>query len=480
MTLDNMVELRQTLLRQKLVDGKLLNRIINEIGVADPQKLVEVLQQRSLLTSYQVERLRAAEPTGLNIGPYRILYLISAGAFGEVFRAVDHTSGAAVALKVLRDEFRCDDETVRSFYREAELIKNFDHPHIAKLLSFGLDEESNRHYIALEFIEGGSLRSFMRVRGKIEPPEMMRMAIEMIDGLRYALEQGVTHRDIKATNILLSATGEVKWIDFGLGGKVLPNGSFSVEQRTIDYAGLEKATGATEGDPQSDIFFIGLIFFEMIAGFKGIDEPENKADRVRRSRFKEVRTLGNNNRYPAPLTAIIDRMTRYSPADRYASYDSLLRDLKDAKVQIDREISGIEPEPEPPRVMIVHRSPKTRDLLKIKLPELGYQAVLMENLERAMTIFKLKPADCLVIDLDSVRREEVADCVKVVAAAGTSSILFLVNDGQKDWIPRGSGCKMAAVKKPLQLGPFYLGLKKLKSPGRTTRPIENAKSSDAG
>ncbi|MGL4465512.1 MAG: serine/threonine-protein kinase, partial [Planctomycetia bacterium] len=206
---------------------------------ADGRELADRLQRRGLLTSFQIQKLERGEKNGYFMGRFKLLYMVSAGTFARVYRGIDSTTGAGVAVKVLRTRHTVDPEAIRRFEREARLTQPFDHPNITRTLEVDQDALGGAYYIAMEFVEGGNLREFLGIRKTISPAETVRMGLGMVDGLRYALSLGVTHRDIKPTNILIASSGAVKWVDFGLAGVVEGQGqkqNFSTEQRTVDYA----------------------------------------------------------------------------------------------------------------------------------------------------------------------------------------------------------------------------------------------------
>ena len=138
------------------------------------------------------------------------------------------------------------------------------HPNIVPIYDVASDGRS--HYLVMEFIEGWNLRDLVKIRTKIEPLQATQLMMEMVEGLRYAFEQGLTHRDLKLNNVLVTSSGQAKLVDFGLAAldenfgedlnDDMPN------TRTIDYAALERATGVRKDDTRSDIYFMGCIFYQ--------------------------------------------------------------------------------------------------------------------------------------------------------------------------------------------------------------------------
>ena len=135
---------------------------------------------------------------------------------------------------------------------------------IVEILAVNQDPASGQYYLAMEFIEGGNLREILNIRKKLTPRESLRIISDAANGLGYAYAHGVTHRDIKLTNLLISSTGVCKLVDFGLA-KLYANEKEKID-RTVDYAGLERATGVDNNDVRSDIYFLGCVLYECLTG----------------------------------------------------------------------------------------------------------------------------------------------------------------------------------------------------------------------
>src|SRR5712692_9603220 len=188
---------------------------VNGLG-ADAGPLLRQLERKGYLTPWQSNKLLKGEQDGYFLGGYRVLYKIASGSFGRVFRAEDPHTGQIVAIKVLRQRWSDDPHNIELFEREGKLGKSLRHPNIVSILDVSRDPASQQYYIVMEFVEGGNLRDFLAIRKKLEPAEALRLLEDAVSGLAYAYSRGLAHRDIKLTNILISAHGTAKLVDFGL------------------------------------------------------------------------------------------------------------------------------------------------------------------------------------------------------------------------------------------------------------------------
>src|SRR5262245_10522093 len=333
--------LAQLARRLDLVSDDQLNEAWDELGtrtgLAEP--LLRVLERKGYLTPWQGSKLIKGDTDGFFLGGYRVLYRIAAGTFGRVYRADNPRSGEVVAIKVLRRRWSEDPRKIELFEREGKVGMAMQHANIVRIIAVSRDPKSGQYFIVMEFVEGGNLRDFLAIRKKLEPPEALRLLEETAAGLGYALSMGLTHRDLKPTNILISATKTAKLVDFGLaelaGGAREVGGEID---RTVDYAGLEKATGAKAGDPRSDIYFLGCTFFEMLTGRPLLNPVKDARARMFRQRFEiEGQLKRDDPDLPPPVFSLISRMVAFDPNSRFQTYEQ----LSDAIQQVRSEtVSG--------------------------------------------------------------------------------------------------------------------------------------------
>src|SRR5205823_5387584 len=222
-------------------------------------------------------------------------------SFGRVFRADDPRSGRIVAVKVLRRRHGEKPEKIESFLREGKVGMTLQHPNIVEIINVGQDSATGQYFMVMEFVEGGNLREILSSCKKLEPPKALKLMEDCANGLTYAFSKGLTHRDIKLTNILVSSQGIAKLVDFGLA-RIYADEEEKVD-RTVDYAGLERLTGVKTGDIRSDIYFLGCVLYEMLSGRSPLEMTRDRHARMNPRRFTEVKPL-TRAEVDAPLAVL--------------------------------------------------------------------------------------------------------------------------------------------------------------------------------
>jgi len=211
--------------------------------------------------------LRLRSMSAGQLGPYRIERWLGEGATGIVYSAEDTRSGQTVALKVGSARTILDPDGRRRFERAAAASRHLDHPHIARVVDCGV--EQGVPYVAMELIAGRTLAEILRA-GKLASAAALRIARQVAEALAAAHEQGIIHRDLKPANIMIGEGGEAKVLDFGLchaapGRETIADTKTGFVLGTPAYLAPEVARGAAP-TPQSDIFSLGAVLYEMLAG----------------------------------------------------------------------------------------------------------------------------------------------------------------------------------------------------------------------
>src|SRR4051794_2715450 len=168
-----------------------------DLGNTTPEAVLRIMERKAFLTPWQGAKLLKGDVDGYFLGGYRLLYRISAGTFGRVYRADNPHTGEVVAIKVLRRKWSNDVHKIELFEREGKVGMTLRHPNIVRIISVAKDPQTGQHYIVMEFVEGGNLRDIMTIRKKLAPVEGLKILEDASNGLAYAHSRGLTHRDIK-------------------------------------------------------------------------------------------------------------------------------------------------------------------------------------------------------------------------------------------------------------------------------------------
>ncbi|MCK4460444.1 MAG: serine/threonine protein kinase, partial [candidate division Zixibacteria bacterium] len=201
---------------------------------------------------------------GTMVSHYRIVEKIGAGGMGEVYLALDTKLNRKVALKFLPSHLCQDDDCRARFKREAQAVAKLSHPNVVTI--YEVSEHHGRPFFAMEHVEGKSLRNLLKDR-ELELDLILDLAMQVCEGLSKAHQSGITHRDVKPSNIVIDADGRPKLLDFGLAAiqgvdKVTKTGS---TLGTIGYMSPEQIQ-AKEVDQRSDLFSLGVVLYEMTTG----------------------------------------------------------------------------------------------------------------------------------------------------------------------------------------------------------------------
>ncbi len=274
---------------------------------------------------------------------YRITEKLGQGGMGEVYRAEDKNLSRQVAIKVLPDEFARDAERLARFEREAKLLASLNHPNICTIYDIG--EFEGRHFFAMEYLEGKTLKH--RIQGKpLQTDEILDLAIQIADGLDAAHSKGIIHRDIKPTNIFITASGHAKILDFGLAKLVSRCFADATELSTADTKEMLTSPGAALGtvaymspeqalglelDTRTDLFSFGIVLYDMSTGRRafGGDGVGVIRNAILNHALISPRRL--NPELPAALERIIEKCLQKDRALRYQTAADLKADLRRLK-----------------------------------------------------------------------------------------------------------------------------------------------------
>ena len=277
--------------------------------------------------------------SGAHVGPFEVLEPLGAGGMGEVYRARDSRLGRIVAVKVLRPDVAADPDRIERFEREARAASALNHPNIVTIYDVGV--EGGMSYIAMEWVDGSPLRDLVARARPQAIPTVVSIGAQIAEGLGVAHAAGIVHRDLKPDNVMVTADGLVKILDFGLAKLVAP-GDEAMSQLatepggtaagvllgTVGYMSPEQATGR-HVDHRSDQFALGVILYELATGVRAF-ERDSAAQTLAAIIEDEPQPLEVRNPHvPSQLSRIIARCLSKKPADRYESTRDLAHDLRD-------------------------------------------------------------------------------------------------------------------------------------------------------
>ncbi len=281
---------------------------------------------------------------GEYLDQYKLTEVIARSGMASIFKAIDSESGQTVAIKVPYMQFESDVVFYGRFQREEEVGRRLDHPHIIKVLS---PRHKSRMYIAMEYVEGTSLRAMIRDGQGLPVDKALDLARQICEALVYMHSQGVVHRDLKPENILITADGKIKIMDFGIAldesARRLTWSGLSSTIGTPDYMAPEQVSGR-RGDVRTDIYSLGVILFEMLTGNLPYSGPNvYGVMKAKTSEDPQPPTAFKPDLDPH-LEEIVLHAIERNPRNRYETAAQLLKDLNDpASVQVQNRAARLHP-----------------------------------------------------------------------------------------------------------------------------------------
>ncbi len=282
--------------------------------------------------------------TGQTLGAYQIIALLGSGGMGDVYRARDTRLGRDVALKVLPAAVTAEPGRLERFDREARAIAALNHPHIVTIYS--TEEAEGVRFLTMELVDGRTLDQLITGSG-LPLPRFLELAIPLADALAAAHQKHITHRDLKPGNVMLSHEGRVKVLDFGLARIAAPGNpddglaetmapitSAGVVVGTMPYMSPEQVEGRAL-DPRSDLFSLGIMFYEMLSGdrpFKGTSSPALMSA-ILRDPAPDIRDRRPD--LPAEIARLIGRCLAKHPDERVQTARDVFNELR--HIQSQRE-----------------------------------------------------------------------------------------------------------------------------------------------
>lgn len=475
--------LAQRCIDLELATSQQIDRLWGELRTdqVSLDELKSLLLRKGIITNYQLDRMLSGERLGYFYGPYKVLYMIGAGTFARVFRAVHRETGKVVAVKVLRRRHRDQVAQIEQFLREGRMGLELRHPNIVTV--YEIVNDPRAPYLVMEFVEGETLREILKIRGKFEPEHALKIMHDICSGLDFAFQKGITHRDLKLSNVLVHSSGRCKLVDFGLAALADTSSPEAIADcpsaRAIDYAALERGTAVRKGDHRSDIYFVGCIFYNVVSGRAPLYETRDRLMRLNVTRFTEMPSLGEvAPGLPDSIYAICNKAMEFNPEKRYQTPGQMLMDVDTAIKRLQKESQAVEGSSAPvatgvatrggdaeevedvlegqgKTVMVVENKAELQDLLREKLKKRGYRVLVFSDPERALAKFapgELAVADCVVMCATELGNYALDAFNQLAAEEHTKHIpAILLVDPKQQHIIRGAKTSERHVLMPMPL-----------------------------
>ena len=262
-------------------------------------------------------------------GRYQINGFIGEGGMSRVWRALDQNTGKYVAIKVLREEYSEDESFIRRFDREAQAASRMSHPNIVNLLDVGVEDDGTR-YLVMEYVQGKTLKRFIQESGALRPEIAAQIIIRVLAALQHAHQNGVVHRDIKPQNILIDKEGTVKVADFGIARMANAQTVSQTDESvmgSVYYFSPEQARGAAV-DARSDIYSVGVVFYEMLTGKVPFTGDSPVAIAMQHLQTAPIPPAEVNPSVSSALDFVVLHAMEKKPRRRYQSAEEMLRDVR--------------------------------------------------------------------------------------------------------------------------------------------------------
>ena len=271
--------------------------------------------------------LAQLNPGSLIGARYEIIRLLGQGGMGAVYQAHDKELGRQVAIKVIRPDMASNPEILQRFKQELILARQITNKNVIRIYDLG--QADGIKFITMEYIEGENLQSLLRRKKKLEPAEAANIMAQVCRALEAAHAEGVIHRDLKPQNIMLDKTGRAYVMDFGIARSMLTSGMTQTGALigTPDYMSPEQAKGISL-DARSDLFSLGIIFYEMLSGQVPFNADTTMGKLWKRTN-EPARPLDELDKtIPQPLSEVVRKCLEIDPQKRYASASEMLLQIE--------------------------------------------------------------------------------------------------------------------------------------------------------
>lgn len=269
---------------------------------------------------------------------YEIVKTLGGGGMAIVYQARDHVLDRWIAIKVMNQSLRNNNEFIHRFIREAKAAGSLSHPNVVNIFDIG--REGSTYYMVMEYVEGISLDAFIESKGVIDPNEAINITVQVCDGLSHAHQHGIIHRDVKAQNIMRSVDGRYKVTDFGIS--FFSNMSTSLTQTgtvmgSAHYFSPEQASGG-KVTFASDLYSVGVLLFLLVTGRFPFDADNSVSIAVKHLQEPVPDPRKFNPKIPIALSQLILKAMEKQPEKRFQT----AKEMKDALIAVQCELKGKE------------------------------------------------------------------------------------------------------------------------------------------
>ena len=411
-------------------------------------------------------------------GRYRIVKQIGRGGMADVYLAKDLIlDGEEVAVKVLRTNYQTDPIAVARFQREARAMADLDHPHIVRITDIG--EEDGQQYLAMEYVAGLDLKRYIKEHHPLSNEEAVRIMGQILLAMRLAHAKGIVHRDLKPQNILLTPDGTAKVTDFGIAVAFAETSLTQTNSMlgSVHYLSPEQARGS-KATVQSDIYAMGIIFFEMLTGHIPYDGDSAVTIALQHFQKPLPSVIAENPSVPQSLENVVIKATAKKLTDRYQSVSEMYVDLLSSLSHNRRNESK--------RVFDDASKVDTKTLPKIPQSTLIASAKVQQQADRPQTVKTTQEAVSKAVATKPAKKRRFKARYLVLLASFVlvlASLLWIVsNTPATVAIPKVAGQTVAEAKESLKKANFEIGEEKTESSdtveaGRVIRTDPDAGSS---
>lgn len=423
MSLDTTEALSHRIFECGLAETSDLTQITTELGsrANSLDAFKSELLRRELLTNWQLRRVEEGFKTGFFFGNWKVLYLVGAGTFARVYRSTHRISGDVRAVKVLRQRYVDDKTTTEQFVREGTTVMRFSHENIIKI--YEVESDRDRTYMVMDLIEGQNLRDYVKAHNQLDLMRALAITRDLASGLSYAFKRGITHRDLKLSNVLLSSSGSACLVDFGLAGgdkEITGETEDMVNPRSIDYAALERVMKVRRNDKRSDIFFLGCMLYHMLSGKPALYETRERMQRLSTQRFKDIVPITKLlPELPGRVVVLLGKMMELDADKRLQTpgdvFDAVVATISALEAGENEAFDPVlaakaerdfvrstkrEEEGKGRTIMLIESKAKLQDLFRDKLKEVGYKVLIFSDPRRALTRFEyIDPTEPPIADV---------------------------------------------------------------------------------